>query len=301
VSELWERFSRVAAANPYAWDRRTHPASEIRTPGPGNRWIAWPYPRLMNAFSGVDMAAALLLTSAETAAAAGIPRDRWVFPWAGADSNDHWCVTERWDLCSSAAMAANGRTALGLAGIGIDDVAHLDLYSCFPSAVQMGAAALGAGLDRPLTVTGGLAFAGGPWNDYVTHSIASMAAVLRADPGSVGVTTALGWFATKHSIGVYSTRPPARPFRHDSPQGEVDASPRREPAVGYEGPVTIEAWSVPHDRDGTPTLGIVACLTPGGGRWWANTRRPDVLADLLTEDPAGKPAVLGADGELDLA
>jgi acetyl-CoA C-acetyltransferase len=304
VSELWASFSRVAARNPYAWDRRAHTAEEIRTPAPGNRWIAWPYPRLMNAFSGVDMAAALLLTSVETATAAGIPRDRWVFPWAGADSHDHWFVTERLDLGSSPAMAANGRAALALAGIGIDDVAHIDLYSCFPSAVQMGAAALGVGLDepdRPLTVTGGLAFAGGPWNDYVTHSIASMVEVLRSDPGSVGVTTALGWFATKHSIGVYSSEPPPQPFRQAEPQAEVDVLPARQAVAGYEGAVTVESWSVPHDRDGTPTLGIVACLTPDGGRWWANTRRREVLDALMGDELGGKAAVLRADGELDLA
>ena len=67
------------------------------------------------------------------------------------------------------------------AGRGVDDVAHADLYSCFPSAVQIAAAEIGLGLDRPLTVTGGLSFAGGPWNNYVTHSIATMAGVLRDD------------------------------------------------------------------------------------------------------------------------
>jgi acetyl-CoA C-acetyltransferase len=301
VSELWAGFSDVASANPYAWDRQPHTAEQIRTAGPGNRWIAWPYPRMMNAFSGVDMAGALLLTSVEAATAAGVPDDRWVFPWAGADSHDHWSVSERWDLRSSPAMAANGRAALGLAGIGIDDVAHVDLYSCFPSAVQMGAAGLGLqAAGRPLTVTGGLAFAGGPWNNYVTHSIASMAEVLRADPGSIGVTTALGWFATKHSIGVYSTTPPASGFGHAHPQAEVDALPSRRAAVGYEGSVTVESWSVPYEREGTPAFGLVSCLTPDGGRWWANTRRPDVIKALLTGDPGGAAATLEADGELDL-
>jgi acetyl-CoA C-acetyltransferase len=300
VSELWATFSEVATANPHAWDRRRHTAEEIRTPGPHNRWIGWPYTKLMVAYAGVDMAAALVLTSVEAAQAAGVPADRWVFPWSGSDCHDHWFVSERQDLCSSPAMAANGRAALGLAGVGIDDVAHVDLYSCFPSAVQMGAAALGLGTDRRLTVTGGLTFAGGPLNDYVTHSIASMADVLRRDPGSVGIVTALGWYATKHSIGVYSTEPPRRAFRRAEPQDEVDRTPARAEAVGYAGPVTVEAWSVMHERDGAPTVGFVSCLTPDGGRTWGNVHEAAVLRSLTVDDIAGDKGTLRDDGTLEL-
>ncbi len=301
VSRLWEGFSTVAAGNPFAWDQVAHTAEEIRRAGPGNRWIGWPYTKLMNAYDGVDQAAALILTSVEAARSAGVAEDRWVFPWAGADSHDHWYVSERWDLCSSVAMAANARAALGLAGIGIDDVAHVDLYSCFPSAVQMGAAGLGLDLfDRPLTVTGGLAFAGGPLNNYVTHSIATMTGLLRAEPDSIGLCTALGWYATKHSIGIYSSRPPERGFAHAHPQDAVRATPSRRAAVDHAGPVTVEAWSVMHDRSGAPSLGVVACLTPDGGRAWANVTRPDGLQALLTTDVGGLATVLGEDGDLDL-
>jgi len=37
VSELWARFSAVAADNPHAWIRRPHTAEEIRQPSPPNR------------------------------------------------------------------------------------------------------------------------------------------------------------------------------------------------------------------------------------------------------------------------
>ena len=304
VAQLWASFSEVATRNPNAWDQRLHTAEEIATPGPKNRWIGWPYTKLMVAYAGVDMAAALLLTSVEAARAAGVPEDRWVFPWSGADSHDHWFVSDRIDLCSSPSIAANGRAGLALAGIGIDDVAHVDLYSCFPSAVQMGAAALGLATDdpaRPLTVTGGLTFGGGPLNDYVTHSIASMVDLLRAEPESVGLVTALGWYATKHSLGVYSSRPPDRAFAHAHPQDEVDASPSRQPAEGYAGPVTIEAWSVMHEREGEPSLGIAACLTPDGRRTWANTRKPDLLEALKGDTLDHHAADLLPDGELEIS
>jgi len=271
--------------------------------------VAFPYPKLMNANLQVDQGAALILCTASAADAARVPRDQWVFPHAGADGHDHWFVSERWSLCSSPAVAACAEALFACgrkAGrrLGIDEVGHVDLYSCFPSAVQIGAAAVGFPLDdpdRPPTVTGGLGFAGGPGNNYATHSIAAMASVLRADPGSFGLISALGWYATKHSLGLYSTIPPAAPgFRWRTVQDVVDQLPGRRGNAGFAGPVTVESSTVVHARSGEADLGIVACLTPDGSRAWANTRQTDLMKLLVTEELAGRPAVLRADGELDL-
>jgi len=196
VSELWARFSEAAAGNPNAWIQQRYSAEAIRTAGPDNRMIGLPYPKLMNSNNAVEQAAALLVCSVETAERLAVPRDRWVFVHAGADAADTIHVSNRADLYSSPAIRQAGRAALELGGAGIDDIAHIDLYSCFPSAVQVAAAELGLSVDdaiaghRPLTVTGGLSFAGGPWNNYVTHSIATMANRLRQEPGSLGLVAA---------------------------------------------------------------------------------------------------------------
>ncbi len=246
----------------------------------------------------------MILCSAEAAEAAGVPADRWVFPWAGSDAHDHWFVSDRWALHASPAIAACGRAVLELTGTGIDDIGPIDLYSCFPSAVQMGAAALGLPIDdsdRPLTVTGGLAFAGGPGNNYVTHSIATMVQRLRDRPDAVGLVTALGWYATKHSVGLYSCGPPPQgPFRASTVQDEVDRQPARTVAARYDGPIAIEASTVVYERDGAPSLGIVAGLTPDGRRAWGNTRQPDLLKALTTEELDGRPAHLQTDGDVDI-
>jgi acetyl-CoA C-acetyltransferase len=300
VARLWARFSEVGAANPHAWTPVARSADEIRTVTPDNRMIGFPYPKYMNSNLSTDQAAAVVVCSVEAARGLGVPEDRWVFPWAGADAHDHWWVSERADLHSSPAIAACGRTVFELAGRGVDDVAHVDLYSCFPSAVQISAAELGLSLDRPLTVTGGLCFAGGPGNNYVTHSIASMVDTLRADPGSLGLVTALGWYVTKHSMGLYSTEPPPGPYRSASPQAEVDALPRRDYTADYDGPVTVESFTVMHERDNSPSLGIVACLLPDGRRAWANVRDAAALTSLMADDPIGTKAHRLADGTLEL-
>jgi acetyl-CoA C-acetyltransferase len=304
VSQLWSRFSAVAAHNRFAWSPIERSAEEIRTPTPHNRMVGFPYPKLMNANIQTDQAAALVLCSVEAARAAGVPPERWVFVWSGSEAEDHWLVSERADLHSSPAIRLAGRTALELAGIAIDDVGHVDLYSCFPSAVQIAAAELGLGLDeadRPLTVTGGLTFAGGPGNNYATHAIATMVERLRATPGSHGLVTALGWFATKHALGVYSTEPPPAGYRRGSPQAEVDALPARSPVADHEGPVTVESYTVMHERDGTPSLGIVACLLPDGRRAWGNVTDQAALKAMTLEEQCGRPAQLRSGGAVELA
>jgi acetyl-CoA C-acetyltransferase len=308
VAELWSRFAVVAASNPNAWSRQAYSADEIRTVSPENRVVAFPYTKRMCANIDVDQAAAVVLCSFEVARAIGVPDDQMVFPLAGADAHDHYFFSERWSLAESPGIRETVGAALTAAGAGVDDVARFDLYSCFPAAVEIAMDALGlegagGGDDRPLTVTGGLAFAGGPANNYATHAIAAMVEACRRDPGSIGLVTALGWYVTKHSAGLYSTNPPRGGFRRvprAEPQARIDAAPRRKTASAYSGPAEMEATSVVFERDGTPSLAIVTALTPEGHRALANTRDVDVCLSLTREPWEGRTAKLRSDGVTNL-
>jgi acetyl-CoA C-acetyltransferase len=303
---LWSRFAAVAAGNPAAWSREAYSPGAIRTVTPDNRMVCFPYPKRMCANIDVDQAAALLLCSYEAAHAAGVPDERMVFMHAAAEVHDHYFFTERWSFADSPGIATAVGDALGAAGITAADVSRFDLYSCFPSAVQVAMRALAIAPDdpRPLTVTGGLGFAGGPVNNYPTHAIARMVELLRADPDSFGCTTALGWYISKHAAAVWSASPPVHGFRRVEPaasQAKVDASPRRDPAGLVDGPVTLEATSVAFERDGSPSLGIVTGLTPDGRRAMANIRDVDELDALTTEAHEGRTVRLTNDGTTNTA
>ncbi len=224
--------------------------------------------------------------------------DRMVFLHGAAEAHDHWFVTERASLSASPAIELTTGSALGAADVRVDDIAHFDLYSCFPSAVQIASAALGLTDDdtRPRTVTGGLGFAGGPVNNYPTHGIARMVETLRAEPGAYGLTTALGWYVTKHAAAVWSARPPARPFVVGHDQERVDALPRREPAGLIETTATVEATSVAFERDGTPSVGIVTALLDDGRRAIANVREADTLRSMTAEPWEGRVVKITNDG-----
>jgi acetyl-CoA C-acetyltransferase len=296
ISELYAGFSEVAAGNPHAWSRQAYTAAEIREPTPENRMVGFPYTKRMNANNAVEQAACFVVTSVEQATSLGISRDRWVFPWSGTDAHEHWFLSHRWSLAEAPAIRLAGRRALELAGVGADDLAHIDVYSCFPSAVQIAVHEIGLGTDRPLTVTGGLSFAGGPWNNYVSHAIAAMVDRLRDDAGSMGLVTANGGFLTKHAFGVYSTEPPPQPFAHEDLQDQVDPLPSRELATDDHGPVVIESTVVMHDRDSEPVKGIVSALFPNGSRAWANTTNPDTMKVFVTEETAGRAGHIDAEG-----
>ena len=293
VSELWAGFNRVAVDNPNAWIRKPLSAEEIRTPSPANRPISYPYTKLMNSNNSVDQGAALILTSVGKARELGISEDRWVYPHAGTEAWDHLYVSERDNLHSSPAIRLCAAKLFELTGFGVGDMDHVDLYSCFPAAVQVSANEIGLSQDRPLTVTGGLTFAGGPLNNYVMHSVARTVDLLRENPGSRGLVTANGGLLTKHALCIYSTDAPERPFAWANLQDDVDATPRREVAVDHDGAATVESYVVMYDGEANPHTAHAACLLDDGRRTWAN------VSDRDTVEAMTKSEFCGRDGSID--
>jgi len=298
LGALWARASEVAAENPFAWERHPRTADEIaKARVPENRPIGLPYTKFMNSNERVDQAAALLLCSVERARALGIARDRWVFPHAVSEARA-LPLSERARIDRSeaahVAAAALWRLGPGESGCRIDDVAYVDLYSCFPSAVQLQADALGMSLDRDFTVTGGMRFAGGPWNDYVTHAIATLVERLREHPQELGLCGANGGFVSKLAFGLYSSQAPARGFRRV--EAREPQTGRRELDRAPKGRAHVESYTVMHDRAGAPTRGIFACRMPDGRRAWGISEEPPMLAEVVRSDAIGRVLGLQPDG-----
>ncbi len=131
VSEFMARATQVAAAHPYAWFPEAATADELAASSDANRLVAEPYTKRLNAILAVDQAAAVVVTSLAVARQLGL-EDQAVYVWSGADATEVWCPVQRPHLGRSEGIAAAGTAAMGAAGVGIDDMAHLDLYSCFP-------------------------------------------------------------------------------------------------------------------------------------------------------------------------
>lgn len=271
LGRLFSPMTRVASQNPHAWFPLQRTADELWSVSDRNRMIAYPYTKYLNAVLDTDQAAGVLLMSRAAAQASGLPRERWMYWLGGAFAEERaWFVSERADLSRSAALAACATRALQTANIALSDMDCIDLYSCFPVAVELACEALGLAEDDPrgVTITGGLPYAGGPGSNYTTHAVATLLERLRARPG-IGLCTGNGWYLTKHSASLFGSEP-----------GELRRSVPGPKAVGAE-PITItrscsargrvEAYTVTYDREGAPKRGIVLGRIESGERFVANT------------------------------
>jgi acetyl-CoA C-acetyltransferase len=116
--------------------------------------VGFPYTKYMNAIMEVDQGAALVVAASGAARALGIPEERWVWIRGGGDAEeDPWFLSERPAFDRSPALRVCASRALAQAQTSIDEIEAFDLYSCFPSAVEIACRELGIDPlgDRPLT------------------------------------------------------------------------------------------------------------------------------------------------------
>jgi acetyl-CoA C-acetyltransferase len=261
------RGSQVAVGNSFAWFHEVFTPSQISTPSADNRLTAEPYTKRMNSFAQVDLGSALLVTNLAQATALGL-RDQCVFPWAGASNRDV-APTRRRDLAASPAIRAAGRACFEAAGIDLDQIDAFDLYSCFPIAVEVGAAEIGLALDDPrgLTRTGGMSFFGGPGNNYTSHGIAAVVLGLR-ERGRFAYVSGNGGFLSKHSLGIYASKPreSGKAFvlaDTDREQAEIDAA-ALPVTLEAEGDARVVGGTVVYGRDGqVEAAPVIATLSDG--------------------------------------
>jgi len=296
IGVLMAPFTQVAAANPHAAVPVARTPDELTTPTAANRMIASPYTKFLVSNLFVDQAAAVVMMSTAAADAAGVPEGRRVYLHGCADTHEPILVSERSDYAASPSIRIGAAHALAMAGIGVADLGAIDLYSCFPVAVAIAAREIGLADDDPreLTLTGGLPYFGGAGNNYSMHAIAEAVARARATLGSFSLVFANGGYLTKSSFGVYATTPTRGNWTRADPatyQREIDIFPAPAFTRTPNGPATVEALTVVHDR-GEPAFAIVIGRQADGSRFLAQTT--EALAALAEGGAVGRGFVVDA-------
>jgi acetyl-CoA C-acetyltransferase len=298
LGDLWAGFSRVASTNPYAWFRDPLSSREIYEVSEKNRMVGFPYTKSLSPILSVNQAAAVIIAGAGTAEKYSVPKKKRVFLHGGADAADKWFVSERVSYTFSPAIREAGNAALQMAGTGINQMDFFDLYSCFPCAVFIGAKSIGLDLNSPppLTITGGLAYFGGPGNNYTMHAIACAVEKLRKNPDRYGYVSGLGWYVTKHSVGIYSGKEPEKPWDRAG-QGEIQQRIDRmitpDLNMSPRGPITVETYMVMHNRKGDPDYAIVIGRLDSGERCWGLAVNDiELFRAMETEEFIGKKGVV---------
>ena len=297
LGKMFEPFTKVASENSNAWFPTFRTAKEISTPSEQNRFIGFPYTKYMNAIMEVDQSASLIIMSEKKANEYAVPKSKRIYLHGCADINEVWNVTERPELGSSKAIRLMGEKALSMANWKIDEIDFFDLYSCFPSMVELGREALDISKNSsiPLTVTGGLPFFGGAGNNYVSHSIATMMEKLRQDSNTKGLCTSNGWYATKHGIGLYSNIPYEGEWQREDPkkyQKTIDELERPEVDENPSGKAKIETYTVANGRNG-PQMGIViGRLDADNKRFIAISNDEKTLETMMSEECLNRDCVV---------
>ncbi len=294
MGQAFSDLSKVAAKNPYAVDQTAYDAETIITPAPRNGLIIAPYTKKLIAKDRVNQGAAVLMTTVGHAKALGVAEDKWVFLHGYANTKDK-VLLERPSLGQSEGMEQALLGALSNAGKTAADIQHFDIYSCFPIVVNESKRILNIkkGDKRPLTQTGGLAFFGGPGNNYSMHAIASTIENLRNDKGSFGLVYANGGWMSKHSVGIYSTQPTEgdwTPSDSTSFQAKVNEKPTIKMNRQPEGEAVLETYTI-HYFKGFPVKAIiVGRLKATNERFYAGTQ----MAETETVQALNKNDLIGS-------
>ena len=269
LGTLMAPFTEVAASHPdLAWFPAKRSPHELSAVSPDNRLVAEPYTKRMNSFPIVDLTAAFFVTTDAHADTLGVAQDARVYPWSTVHCTEVGPPSTRPALHRSVAIRTAIERALRDAAVGVDDIAHFDLYSCFPAAVQLSLAVLGLAPDDPrhLTLTGGLPYFGGPGANYVTHGISCAVEACRRTPGSNALVVGLGGAPSDFAAGVFSSARPATAWHYEEC---ADVTPALEAAKvpvnqGREGNAVVDAMTIVHDRiDGPVRTALVASFEDG--------------------------------------
>ncbi len=289
IAAFCASMSQIAARNPYSWFQKPKSADEIYTFSNENRMVAFPYSKFMCSIMNVDQGAALLMTSAQKAKSLGIAEDKFVYLRGCADASDVFFVTQRPRFYESPSVSVAVRESLRQAETSLDEITYFDFYSCFPSAPRITQRMLNLPEDdpRPLTVTGGMPYFGGPGNNYSLHAICRMVELLRKEPQCFGIVQALSWYISKHSVGIYSSTRGNRPWipvDSEVYHRELEQIVGPEMVVEADGKACVETYTVIYDRVGIPVRGLIIGRQKDGRRFISYSEPDQDTLKLMTEE-----------------
>ncbi len=295
IGKMWSEFSHIAATNPYAWSSSIKTAEEIITLSKTNRPVAFPYTKYMNSFVTVDQGAAIILMSQEKAKKY-LPKGRQSVYFLGggyAEDRQRFMI-EKSDFTSSPPLKSTVKKALTRSCLSLEDIDCFDLYSCFPSAVSIAKKMINIKESdpRPLTLTGGLGFFGGPGNNYSLHSVATLAEKISTGERSNGLITALGWFMHKHAAGIYGSQPSGGELQNYDIIDQKDSLAGDEPVKikkQYNGKGIIETYTILYAQNHEASMAVLYGRTPDNFRFIARTQNDsDIISQFTKQNMVGQ-------------
>jgi acetyl-CoA C-acetyltransferase len=191
-------------------------------------------------------------------------------------------------------MGVLARAAEAHLGVPLRDLSLAEVYSCFPAAVRVQQRELGLDPSGTPTLTGGMAFAGGPFNHYVLQSVVTMGRRLREEPGALGLVTTVSGMLSKPGLAVWSASPPdGAPLLADLAEEAVAATevlPVVDTPPAEETAATVASYTVTYGgTDGlAPVRAVVVADLADGVRTAATCEDAETARLAVAEGLVGQ-------------
>jgi acetyl-CoA C-acetyltransferase len=144
------------------------------------------------------------------------------------------------------------------------------------------------------TLTGGMAFSGGPFNHYVLQSLVTLGRRLREEPDDLGLVTTVSGMLSKPGLSVWSASPPRRRPLLGDLAAEARAATEILPVVGEpladETSATVASFTVTYGGAGglEPVRTAVVADLPDGVRTAATCEDAQTARLAVAEGLAGR-------------
>ena len=206
-------------------------------------------------------------------------------------------VCARADLVRSPGADAAAEAVLAAGGLAAGEIDLVDLYSCFPVAVDVFADAVGLDPETALTLTGGMAFAGGPFNNYFLQATARAAQLIRAGAGRNALLSCVSGIITKQAFALWSRVPSHDGFVRRDVTAQTAQAARALPVVeNYSGNGRIAGCTVLYAR-GEARKAVAIVDIDAGARALAVSQAEAVVAGMEREEWVGRYVRI-VDGQL---
>lgn len=292
LAEIYSHFADAANNNPHAWKQDKIAADYIRNPSDKNPMLAFPYTKLHNTSWNVNQACAMFFTSIEKARQLGIDESNWIYPHVSSENNAMLAVAQRPDIHRSIGAEKSAQAALTYTGLSAKDINIVDLYSCFPVAVEMYADAFGLTDKNNFSCTGGMPFAGGPLNNYALQAACRVFELLHQDEHAIGLTSSVSGLITKQGFGLWSKQAPKNPFAFIDVSDEVVAEEKPLNVIGsYHGEAVITGYTVTYHK-GERQRAIAICDLPNGQRTVSSSDDAELMATMEVNEYVGKTVTI---------
>ncbi len=282
LGSMYADFSEIASKNQYAASDKSISKDQIMLANSDNKPMAYPYNKYHCTSWNVSQASAILICEEGLADQLNISKQKRIYPMASSETNHMIALIQRPSLISSAGLKLASEKINEVVDKHSINLNLIDLYSCFPVAVQQFENVLNLNTKTSRTITGAMPFAGGPLNNYMLHATVQALLKLRSQSGHSLITGVSGMM-TKQSFCLWSSEY-QMPFYHADVTKKAQQLDKPIPISNAKhGNGIVIGYTVLYE--GTkPTSGVFYIEDSQGGRKVVTSEDKAVITSMREEE-----------------